>query len=145
MFVAFWVHNFANKVAEFACTPDTGVHAQASLALRLNELGCRTSELLKRKWSLEEATSAEKYYCVISAHLQIAQGHLHDHYLSSFLERCLAHFKRKTLSSEVILHREKWLHLLSIRQSPPSHVNHPTPLLHPTSLDFINSWVAALC
>ena len=39
MFVAFWVHNFANKVAVFTCTSDTGVHARASLALRLNGLG----------------------------------------------------------------------------------------------------------
>jgi hypothetical protein len=65
-----------------------------------------TSELLKRKWSLKEATSAEKYYCVISAHSQVAQGNLPDHYLSSFLERCLAHFKRKTLSNEVTSPRE---------------------------------------
>ena len=38
---------------------------------------------------------------MISAHSQIAQGHLHDHYLSSFLERRLAHFKRKTFSDDV--------------------------------------------
>src|ERR1700733_2982655 len=38
MFVAFWVHNFA------ICTSDTGVHAQASLALRLNGLGDNTNK-----------------------------------------------------------------------------------------------------
>ena len=34
--MAFWVRDFANKVAVFTRRPDTDVHARASLALRLN-------------------------------------------------------------------------------------------------------------
>ena len=106
--MAFWVHNFANKVAVFVHLTPVFMHEPAWRCASTSQgYRCRTSELLKRKWSLKEVASAEKYYCMISAHSQVAQGNLHDHYLSSFLEGCLAHFKRKTLSNEVILHREK--------------------------------------
>ena len=46
MFLAFWVHDFANEVAVLKCTSDTDVHARAILALRLN--GLRDNARLNR-------------------------------------------------------------------------------------------------